>query len=69
MTAAAPKVLCDHVQFHRDRLGEALIAQPGRRDEHHSAALTALDLRVEPMPNQIGDRLDALHSHEDGRTS
>jgi len=69
MAAAAPKVLCDHVELHRNRLGEALIAQLGRGDQHDTAASEAFDLRVEPMTNQIGDCVDTLHSHEQRRTS
>jgi hypothetical protein len=69
MAAAAPQVLRNHLELHRNRPGETLIAQLRCWNEHNSAAPAAFDLRVEPMPNQIGDRVDALHSHKVGRTS
>ncbi|WP_155647028.1 MULTISPECIES: hypothetical protein [Erythrobacter] len=69
VAAAAPQVLCDYVQLHGNRLGEALIAQLRRGDQHDTPASEAFDLRVEPMTNQIGDCVDTLHSHERRRTS
>jgi hypothetical protein len=48
-------MLRDHRKLHRDRLGEALIAQPGRRDDHDAAAPSAFNLRIETIPDQIGD--------------
>jgi hypothetical protein len=69
MTAAAPKVLRNHIELHRDRLDETLIAQLRRWDQHDPAAFAAFNLRIEPIPNQIGDCVDALHSHRSARTS
>ncbi len=63
MTAAAPEVLRNHIELHRNRLGETLIAQIGRGDQNETAASAAFDLRIEPMTNQIGDCVDTLHSH------
>jgi hypothetical protein len=68
MTAAAPKVLRNHFELHWNGLRKALIPKPRCRDKNHAAALATFDLRVEPMPNQIGDRVDALHSHARRRT-
>ncbi|MFO6431396.1 hypothetical protein ACLBKT_15035 [Erythrobacter sp. W302b] len=58
----------DHGKLHRDRFGEALIAQPGRRDDHDAAAPAAFNLRIETMPDQIGDSVETLASHDSGRT-
>ncbi|WP_146107633.1 hypothetical protein [Porphyrobacter sp. HT-58-2] len=69
MTAAASQMLSDHRKIHRDRLGEALIAQPGRRDNHDAAAPAAFNLRIETMSDQIGDRVETLTSHRRRRTS
>lgn len=68
MTTAASQMLSDHRELHRDRLGEALIAQSGRRDDHDAAAPAAFNLRIETMPDQIGDSVEALASHGSVRT-
>lgn len=69
MAAAAPQVLCDHVELHRNRPGEALIPKLRRGDQHDTPAYEAFDLRIEPMTNQIGDCVDTLYSHKQRRTS
>jgi hypothetical protein len=61
-------MLRDQRKLHRDRLGETLIAQPGRRDDHHAAAATAFNLRIETVADQIGDSVETLASHGRGRT-
>ena len=63
MTTAAAQVPGYHVQFEGDRPGEALIAQPGRRHDDYTPAAAALDLRIEAMTNEIGDRIEAFGSH------
>lgn len=68
MTTAAAQVPGYHVQFEGDRPGEALIAQPGRRDDDYTPAAAALDLRIEAMTNKIGDRIEAFGSHTSPRT-
>lgn len=55
-------MLRDQRKLHRDRLGETLIAQPGRRDDHHAAAATAFNLRIETVADQIGDSVETLAS-------
>jgi hypothetical protein len=62
-------MLRDHRKLRRDRLGEALIAQPGRRDDHDAAAPSAFNLRIETIPDQIGDSVETLASHRRRRTS
>jgi len=42
VAAAAPKVLRNHVQLHGNRLGEALIAQLRRGDQHDTPASKSL---------------------------
>jgi hypothetical protein len=69
MSAAAPQVARDDIELHRYRLRKALITKASGRDDHDTAASAALDLRIEPMPNQIGDRVETLHSHARPRTS
>jgi len=61
-------MLRDHRKLHWDRLGEALIPQPGRRDDHDAAASAAFNLRIETMSDQIGDSVETLASHASGRT-
>lgn len=68
MTTAAAQVPGYHVQFERDRLGEALIAQPGSRYDHHTPAAATLDLRIEAITNEIGDRIEAFGSYTSPRT-
>ena len=68
MTTAAAQVPGYHVQFEGDRPGEALIAQPGRRHDDYTPAAAALDLRIEAMTNEIGDRIEAFGSHTPPRT-
>ena len=63
VTTAAAQVPGYHVQFEGDRPGEALIAQPGRRHDDYTPAAAALDLRIEAMTNEIGDRIEAFGSH------
>ena len=68
MTTAAAQVTGNHVQLKGYRLGEALIAQPGRRHDDYTPAAPALDLRIEAMTNEIGDRIEAFGSHTSPRT-
>jgi len=68
MTIAAAQVTGYHVQLKGDRLGEALIAKPRRRHDHHTPAAAALDLRIEAMTNEISDRIEAFGSHAPPRT-
>lgn len=68
MTTAAAQVPGYHVQFERDRLGEALIAKPRSRHDNHTPAAAALDLRIEAMTNEISDRIEAFGSHTPPRT-
>jgi hypothetical protein len=68
MTTAAAQVPGYHVQFEGDRPGEALIAQPGRRHDDYTPAAAALDLRIEAMTNEIGNRIEAFGSHASPRT-
>ena len=68
MTTAAAQVPGYHVQFEWDRLGEALIAKPRSRHDHHTPAAAALDLRIEAMTNEISDRIEAFGSHTTPRT-
>jgi hypothetical protein len=68
VTTAAAQVPGYHAQFKRDRPAEAVIAKPGRRHDHHAPAAAALDLRIETMTNEIGDRIEAFDSHAPLRT-
>ena len=68
MTTAAAQVPGYHVQFEGDRPSEALIAKPGRRHDDYTPAAAALDLRIEAMTNEIGDRIEAFGSHTPPRT-
>jgi hypothetical protein len=68
MTTAAAQVPGYHVQFEGDRLGEALIAKPRSRHDDYTPAAAALDLRIEAMTNEIGNRIEAFGSHTSPRT-
>jgi len=68
VTADAAQVPGYHVQFEGDRSSKALIAKPDCGHDHHSPAAAALDLRIEAMTNEIGDRIEAFGSHTSPRT-